>query len=393
MSIDKITSAPTPNGQIDKINEIIDSLGSSGNATDVQINGTSITNNNVANILTNTAYNDSSNKIATMSDIDNVYRERNIGEIIPSTIPLTDAGLHLLDGSLISGSGSYADFVSYIASIYDASANYFCSESDWQTSVTNYGVCGKFVYDSTNNTVRLPKINGFTEGTDSNSTLGDLTEAGLPNVTGSFGRVASANNVVSGAFSSSGTEKHGGSGSSLTYYGYSFDASVSNNIYGNSETVQPQSIKVLYYIVVANSTKTDIEIDIDNIATDLNNKADKDFVNINQTAKNTVINTIMPDYANGISYTYTTAHTDQTYTMPNDGTLHYTLSSYNSNNYPAYIKVNGYTVDYMGSSGSSTAQVAMGNINVNKNDIITVNSYYTNDHLTKITFFPMKGAA
>lgn len=40
----------------------------SGSATDVQINGTSITSNNVANILTESAYS-SSNKIATMSDL------------------------------------------------------------------------------------------------------------------------------------------------------------------------------------------------------------------------------------------------------------------------------------------------------------------------------------
>ena len=42
---------------------------SSGSSTDVQINGTSITSSNVANIITNSAYNSSSNKIATMSDL------------------------------------------------------------------------------------------------------------------------------------------------------------------------------------------------------------------------------------------------------------------------------------------------------------------------------------
>lgn len=41
-------------------------------STDVQINGTSITSNDVANIVTNTAYNASTNKIATMSDIPTV---------------------------------------------------------------------------------------------------------------------------------------------------------------------------------------------------------------------------------------------------------------------------------------------------------------------------------
>lgn len=42
---------------------------SGGSATDVQVNGTSITSSGVANLLTNSAYNSSSNKIATMSDI------------------------------------------------------------------------------------------------------------------------------------------------------------------------------------------------------------------------------------------------------------------------------------------------------------------------------------
>lgn len=43
-----------------------------GSSTDVQINGTSIVSNNTANILTNTAYNASTNKIATMSDIPSI---------------------------------------------------------------------------------------------------------------------------------------------------------------------------------------------------------------------------------------------------------------------------------------------------------------------------------
>jgi hypothetical protein len=68
---------------------------------------------------------------------------------------LDDAGLHLLDGALISGSGSYSDFVDYIGDLYtdDPTANYFTDETTWQSTVTTYGVCGKFVYDSVNNTV------------------------------------------------------------------------------------------------------------------------------------------------------------------------------------------------------------------------------------------------
>ena len=41
-------------------------------AVDVQVNGTSIISSGIANIVTNTAYNASSNKIATMSDLPNI---------------------------------------------------------------------------------------------------------------------------------------------------------------------------------------------------------------------------------------------------------------------------------------------------------------------------------
>lgn len=78
-------------------------------------------------------------------------------------------------------------------------------------------------------------------GTNANTTIA----AGLPNITGSFGRVASANNVTSGAFTTtSGSENHGASGNKLGYVGYSLDASRSSSIYGNSSTVQPPAYVV-----------------------------------------------------------------------------------------------------------------------------------------------------
>jgi hypothetical protein len=55
--------------------------------------------------------------------------------------------------------------------------------------------------------------------------------------------------------------------------------------------------KVLYYIVVATSTKTDIEVDIDEIATDLNGKADVDLSNV-PTSKGI----LTESYVNGTSW-------------------------------------------------------------------------------------------
>ena len=161
------------------------------------------------------------------------------------------------------------------------------SEGAWQKSVTDYGVCGKFVYDSTNNTVRLPKITGFVEGASSTSNLGDLTQAGLPNITGtaySGGQGIYTN--CDGVFTldSTFTKYINGGSTSGTASQMNLDASNCSSVYGNSNTVQPQSIKVLYYIVVANSTKTEIQVDIDEVATDLNGKADTDLSNVANTS-------------------------------------------------------------------------------------------------------------
>lgn len=214
---------------------------------------------------------------------------RNIGEFVWSSLPLTDAGLHLADGSLLAY-GSYKEFIDYIASIYNSSLNYFCSEADWQASVTAYGSCGKFVYDSVNKTVRLPKVSDILTGITDVSALGSLVEAGLPNITGKttwFQADYTYRNSHqgSGAFYTSeyrnggtdGNDDHDNCARSV------FDASYSNAIYGNSNTVQPQTIKALLYIVIANTTKTAIEVDIDEIATDLNGKADTDLTNVNDS--------------------------------------------------------------------------------------------------------------
>lgn len=215
---------------------------------------------------------------------------RNVGQIIESVIPLTDAGLHLLDGALIQGSGIYSAFVTHIAGLVSTYPDLFETEANWQTAVTTYGVCGKFVYDSVNNTVRLPKITGIIEGTTDVTALGDLVEAGLPSIEHTHTSYYRDPN------SSSGSNNGVGSGSWFNFSSKETSINTAvNSIYGKSNTVQPQTIKVLYYIVIATTTKTDIEVDIDEIATDLNGKADVDFSNCTKPY-------ITETYVNGASW-------------------------------------------------------------------------------------------
>ena len=248
---------------------------------------------------------------------------RSIGEIIPSCIPLTEAGLHLLDGALISN-GIYADFINYIGGLSATYPDLFTTESLWQQSVTTYGVCGKFVYDSVNNTLRLPKIIGKIEGTTDLTALGDLAQqyVKLPNITGKFwvGRSAVAaegafvKDQTGGEYSNSGNASDGGH--------YSFDASRVSSVYsgnGSDTQIHEQAIKVLYYIVIATSTKTEIEVDIDEIATDLNGKADTDLTNCTDVANIKIAHNAMPSTT---AIQLTTGASGASYTAPADGYLY-----------------------------------------------------------------------
>lgn len=154
---------------------------------------------------------------------------RHIGEIFYSTVPITDAGVHILDGSLLLDGGIYDSFITYIASLKDTYPDIFCTESEWQSSVSTYGTCGKFVLTE-GTSLRLPKMVGFVEGTSDATKLGDH-------------KVYQITEVQT----------------------YASDSGVTNI----------NSITCLAYIQVANSVPSDVELDIDNITTEVANKADK----------------------------------------------------------------------------------------------------------------------
>jgi len=82
------------------------------------------------------------------------------------------------------------------------------------------------------------------QGSSTNHAAGTTIEAGLPNITGTISPQVSTftNKSASGAFVTADNGAiHDGSylGSELRQYGYDFDASRSNSIYGASNTVQP----------------------------------------------------------------------------------------------------------------------------------------------------------
>lgn len=137
-----------------------------------------------------------------------------------------------------------------------------------------YGIAWYYGIDTENERVFLPRTKWFIQPTGEITEINTVNEAGLPNITGSiaFGPVNTAHKLktASGAFYSNGTgsaENNGYGGLTNTNVKAGFQASRSNPIYGNSDTVQPPSINQLLYICVGNTNVESAVTDVVDVTT------------------------------------------------------------------------------------------------------------------------------
>lgn len=213
-----------------------------------------------------------------------------VGSIIVSSSVQHNAGLHLADGSELAIGGSYDAFCQYVI---NNQANFEITDlATYQAELDEYGQCGKYVITDTY--VKIPKITKGIESANNRAELGKSLKAGIPNITGQHYETTSKPYEIktSGAFyqSSEAYSNYGDhNANSENYPIINFDAArgetklngtLQNDVYGKSDTVQPQATKFYFYIVIGTVTKTDIEVDIDNFLTDFANKADKEAGNI-----------------------------------------------------------------------------------------------------------------
>ena len=104
-----------------KVSELTNDSGytsNTGTITGVSVNSTSIATSGVANIVTNTAYNSSSNKIATMTDVyNNKGAETPVGTIFAYVAEEPPTGYLLCDGSAVSRT-TYDELFDVIGTTY-----------------------------------------------------------------------------------------------------------------------------------------------------------------------------------------------------------------------------------------------------------------------------------
>ena len=191
-----------------------------------------------------------------------------VGHEFFTTNPNIPAGCIPLLGGEYSRT-TYADLWAWV----QTQNGYLLEESAWQTKATaNGGNVPFYSKGDGSTTFRVPALKCWVKGADSISEVGSYLEAGLPNITGSFGKTQTISNdsFGKGAFKSVFEKMEGDASAGATkLYSFTFDASLSDPIYGASDTVQPPSIVGLW-CVKAYGTVTNVgSTDVSNIASGL----------------------------------------------------------------------------------------------------------------------------
>lgn len=196
-----------------------------------------------------------------------------IGAIMSFLMKSAPEGWLALDTGALVSRATYPDLWAWVQENAP-----LISETDWQTQASAQSSVGFFSTGDGSTTFRLPRILDYVRG----STLADVgvwQEAGLPNILGAYSSSKDAEGfagftgAVSGSTTSGiGTAGHFDNGWLSAQLNFRFDASKSNAIYGNSTTVTPKTIKMVYCIKAFGATTNQGMIDITALANDLNYK-------------------------------------------------------------------------------------------------------------------------
>lgn len=247
------------------------------------------------------------------------------------------------------------------------------------------GVAWYYIIDTTNQRFKLPRTE-FAE-TGLRDTVGKYVEAGSPNITGSgydsiaVGDASTFTDTASGAFYCGNAKnarraRYDGSATENAC-AISFDASRSNSIYGNSDTVQPPATQMYLYFYVGGYTQSAVENTAGLNTSLFNNKADLDLANVNAAGKSTAAAWGIPDYSSGIAY-------NSSFTAPSNG---YCLGSGNVAAWGTLqLLVNGYVADAEHNNTATANALRHVRGFVKKGDVVNLGPTFG-----EITFFPLIG--
>lgn len=215
------------------------------------------------------------------------------------------------------------------------------TDAQWQaTASAQNGMCASYSSGDGSTTFRVPNVvGGYFCGGDT-STAGGYTQAGLPNITGTWAGVYNSlllSGAVSGNFTTDFANNVTGSAPVVEdrRAGFNIDASRSNPVYGRSNTVTPETFRVMVGVYAIGSSgnigSPEAQAALSAIATLESNRADTSLSNLTVAGKAVGAGLGMPsgryeEMALGASMS--------TYTAPATGYFYYLSSGPNTANYP-----------------------------------------------------------
>lgn len=209
-----------------------------------------------------------------------------IGTILNYAFDDTPVGYVRLNGTIFpDANNTIPQFVEYLTKVNNrlVDEKLIVTSDVWEQEFNTYGSCGKFAWY--NSGLRFPAVNCFIKGLSSVSQLSKLTEAGLPNIIGTYATEDLTNDAsvptTTGAFYAEHSGRRDAKNGSGNGYLIGFDASRCSLIYGKSKTVTPTNIQFPYIISVANKVQANSQIDYDKLVASTVDKADRDLSNIN----------------------------------------------------------------------------------------------------------------
>jgi hypothetical protein len=147
--------------------------------------------------------------------------------------------------------------------------------------------------------------------------------AGLPNITGSVGVLPQCDVwTLTGAFSKGDRNDDYGNFNYGSGNGYlNFDASLSNSIYGNSNTVTPAHTTLYPWVCAYNAAIPASTAQAAEFQQALTGKTDtnlSNIANVSQTARAEIVSWMMPDYESAVAITATVVGTYNWVQIPCD---------------------------------------------------------------------------
>lgn len=226
----------------------------------------------------------------------------------------------------------YKDFFDYITT-----QGWVKTEAEWQEIATrDNGFCPFYSSGDGSTNFRTPKFAPYMQIAIASGNVGKYHDPGLPNIKGSLNPIGQeeSNALPTGAFSKAsgkcmtGTAYFDGQGV------YEFNASRYNSIYGNSNTVQPESHEWVV-CVVAYGVATNVgSVDIQNVMS-ATAQVQAEIASLQQAIGN-ITKFAAPDYGSGSKITANT-----TVTIQSNGFLRYYIVYNATGGKTQHVTING----------------------------------------------------